>query len=88
MVSLLIRDVDPALHARLMERAAAHHRSLEDEVRTLLRTGLAREDLTPRPENLVALAARLFGSDNGAELDIPARNRVADRPPPDFAADP
>jgi hypothetical protein len=45
-------------------------------------------DVDPRPESLVALAARLFGSDNGAELDIPARDCAMDRPPPDFSADP
>jgi antitoxin FitA len=44
MASLLIRNVDPALHARLKARAAAHHRSLEDEARLLLRTGLTRPD--------------------------------------------
>ena len=87
MASLLIRNVDPALHARLKARAAAHHRSVEEEARTLLRTGLARSEALERPESLVALAGRLFGPRHGITLDIPARDRVHDRPPPDFSTD-
>jgi plasmid stability protein len=33
MTSLLIRNVDPVLHARLKARAAEHRRSLEEEAR-------------------------------------------------------
>jgi plasmid stability protein len=43
MASLLIRNVDPVLHARLKESAAAHNRSLEEEAREALRAGLARQ---------------------------------------------
>jgi antitoxin FitA len=87
MASLLIRNVDPALHARLKARAAAHHRSLEEEARTLLRTSLARSEALERPESLVALAGRLFGSSHGITLGIPARDRAHDRQPPDFSTD-
>jgi plasmid stability protein len=38
MASLLIRNVDTALHDLLKARAAAHRRSLEEEARVLLRT--------------------------------------------------
>ena len=48
MASLLIRHVDDALHARLKERAAAHHRSLEEEARELLRTAVARQEASSR----------------------------------------
>ena len=85
MATLLIRNVDPALHARLKARAAAHHRSLEEEARTLLRTGLARSEPEARPENLVTLATRLFGPEHGVELELPPRDRSQDRPPPDFS---
>jgi plasmid stability protein len=84
MASLLIRNVDPALHARLKARAAAHHRSLEDEARSLLRTGLARQERETQAEDLVALATRLFGPENGVDLALPPRD-AQDRPPPDFS---
>jgi plasmid stability protein len=80
--SLLIRNVDKALHGRLKQRAAAHHRSLEAEVRDLLRTALARQ---PREENIVDLARRLFGPKHGVDLPIPPRGDELERPPPDFS---
>jgi antitoxin FitA len=71
MVSVLIRNVDATLHARLKASAAAHRRSLEEEARTLLRAAVARQD-TPR-ESLVALSRRLFGAEHGADLALPQR---------------
>jgi antitoxin FitA len=82
MPSLLIRNVDPVLHARLKERAVAHRRSLEEEVRDLLRAATARQT---RDENVVDVALRLFGSKHGVDLDIPPRGTAPQRPPPDFA---
>jgi plasmid stability protein len=84
MATLLIRNVDPDLHARLKERAAAHHRSLEEEVRTLLRTGVARTETEAPREDLITLATRLFRPENGIELALPSRATALDRPPPDF----
>jgi antitoxin FitA len=80
--TLLIRDVDATLHARLKERAAVHRRSLEEEVRELLRALTAGQ--TP-DENVVDLARRLFGPKRGADLDIPSRGSASERPPPDFS---
>jgi len=40
MASLLIRNVDPALHAVLKARAAEHGRTLEEEARALIRIAL------------------------------------------------
>ena len=82
MPSLLIRNVDAALHARLKEHAAAHRRSLEEEARELLRAGVARQAAAPR-ENIVSIARRLFGPRHGLELDLPPR--VPSRKPPDFS---
>lgn len=83
MGSVLIRNVDATLHARLKARAAAHHRSLEEEARELLRAAVARQEKPPR-ENLVALARRLFGPEHGADLDIPPRGAAPGKAPPDF----
>ncbi len=82
MPSLLIRNVDAALHARLKERAAAHHRSLEEEVRDLLRTATSRQ---AREENVVDVAQRLFGPKHGVDLEIPPRGSALQRKPPDFS---
>ncbi|NLX97869.1 MAG: DNA-binding protein [Rhodopirellula sp.] len=40
MAELVVRDVEPALVARLKERADAHRRSVEDEHRAILRDAL------------------------------------------------
>lgn len=84
MPSLLIRNVDEALHARLKERAADHHRSLEAEVRALLRAGVVQPE-TPEQGNLVELARRLFGREHGVELDNSARGTAPESLPPDFS---
>jgi plasmid stability protein len=86
MASLLIRNVDTALHTRLKARAATHHRSLEEEARVLLRIGLARPDPAPDRSSLPALASRLFGAADGVDLALPPRDPAQDRAPPDFAA--
>jgi antitoxin FitA len=41
MATLVIRNVEDELHARLKARAAAHSHSMEEEARLLLRQGLA-----------------------------------------------
>ena len=64
MTSILIRNVDETLHARLKARAAAHRRSLEDEIKELLRGAAARQE-APARENLATLALRLFGPEHG-----------------------
>jgi antitoxin FitA len=84
MTSLLIRNVDEALHARLKARAAEHRRSLEEEARELLRSAVARQETASR-ENLVETARRLFGPEQGVELEIPRRGTGPARAVPDFA---
>lgn len=86
MASLLIRNVDATLHARLKASAASHRRSLEEEVRALLRAGLARHETAAKPD-LIALARRLFGESQGIALDLPDRAEARDREPPDFGSE-
>ena len=81
--SLLIRNVDAALHARLKAHATKHRRSLEEDARELLRAALAQRAAGPG-ENIVDIASRLFGTRHGVELDIPPRSREPGRRPPDF----
>ena len=84
MASLLIRNVDPVLHARLKARAAEHRRSLEEEARELLRAGVARQEAEPG-ETLIELAQRLFGPEHGIEFEIPPRGTAPASLPPDFS---
>ena len=82
MPSILIRNVDEALHQRLKSSAATHRRSLEEEARELLRTALARQG-SSRDENVAEIVERLFGDDReDFDLEIPARGRTPKRPPP------
>ncbi len=84
MPSLLIRNVDPPLHARLKARAAQHRRSLEEEARELLRNALARDE-NESGQSLLDAAERLFGKEHGVDLELPPRSAEIERPPPDFS---
>lgn len=85
MTSLLIRNVDEALHAQLKRRARLRQRSMDEEVRETLRLAIARDACAPVGENLMDIAARYFGPENGVDLDLPARSQDLERPPPDFS---
>ncbi len=73
MASLVIRNIEEDLKERLRIRAAQHGRSMEEEVRIILRLAIKGE--TPH-KNLADLAQDLFGKD-GVELephpDVPVR---------------
>jgi plasmid stability protein len=74
----LIRNVDVALdgpgHTTYSKKhTAAHRRSLEEEVRELLRGAITRQ---PQEEHIVDLALRLFGPNHGVEMDPTARQRT------------
>lgn len=82
MANLLVRNVDPALLVRPNPRGVAHHCLLEEEVRMLLRTGLAAARPRLRAENLVTLAVRLFGPEHGGDLDLLSRDGSQRGAPP------
>lgn len=82
MPSLLIRNVDATLHKQLKRRAAAHRRSLEEEVRELLQQAINAQ---PQGGHIVDIARRLFGPRHGVDLGIPPRGSAPERPPPDFS---
>ena len=85
MPSLLINDLDDALHAKLEARALAHRRSLADKARETLRDAVAGEAAAAAPTDIVSLFTRHFGAENGVTLDLPPRSADAVRPPPDFS---
>jgi plasmid stability protein len=88
MPSLLIRNVEPALHARLKSQAADHRRSLEEEVRVLLRNGVGLPEKVATGADIVRMAEQLFGELDGVDLELPPRDWRDDRPPPDFGHEP
>ena len=82
MATLVIRNVEDNLHARLKEQAAAHGRSMEEEVRQVLRAALAPEQLAETVGLGTAIRA-LFEPLGG--LDLPEIERDPPREPPDFS---
>lgn len=80
MGSILIRQVDDSTKARLKARASRHGRSMEEEVRAILRAAVSTDDRQPR--NLAEAVHNLFAPLGGIEL--PAVPREPMREPPDF----
>lgn len=70
MAALTIRGLDEQTHARLRVEAARHGRSMEAEVRAILRERFA----TPAPER--GLGTRIherFAALGGIDLELPPR---------------
>lgn len=84
MSSLVIRHLDPALHARLAARARAHRRTVEEEAVELLRSAAPDEAKEAAGETLMGIARRCFGPDRGLDEDMSLRRSGPERPPPDF----
>jgi antitoxin FitA len=80
MASITIRNLDDQLKQRLRMRAAHHGRSMEDEVREILRIALAEERTAP--QDLGLAIRRRFAPFGGVELPTATRELV--RQPPNF----
>ena len=70
MATLTIRDLDDELRAQLRVRAARHGRSMEAEVRVILRDALTRP---PTADRLGSRIRQRFSSVGGVELELPER---------------
>jgi len=81
MASITIRNLDDDVKMRRRVRAAEHHRSMEEEVRIILRDAVNDGRATPR--GLAKLTRECFAPLGGVELELPTR--VAMREPPDFS---
>ncbi len=80
MAQLVVRDLEGDVKARLQRRAKQHGRSMEDEVRHILRQAIATEDRTVR--KLGSRIAKRFRT-NGLTDDLPElRGHAAE--PADF----
>jgi len=85
MPSLLIRNLDASLHARIKQRARRNLRSMDAEAQDMLRRADIAADLAPRKESIVDIADRIFGPLGGVDLDLPPRGSMPGREPPDFS---
>ncbi|MCY4183626.1 MAG: plasmid stabilization protein [Gammaproteobacteria bacterium] len=79
MASITIRNLDDQVKTLLRVRAAAHHRSMEEEARLILRQAVGAK---PSSRNLAEIAQAHFGPENGVDLELPMR--VPGREPPAF----
>ena len=80
MASITIRNLDEQTKARLRVRAAHRKRSMEDEVRHILRAALV-EDASP-PPNLAEAIRRRFGPLGGVALRVAPREPMREPPQP------
>ncbi len=81
MASITIRNLDEDVKTRLRVRAAEHHRSMEEEVRIILRNAV--NDRQAGPRNLAKFTRECFAHLGGVELELPPRGSM--RQPPDFS---
>lgn len=79
MATLTIRNIDDALKRRLRLRAAERGRSMEEEVREILRMTLGP---SPAPSDLGQSIHNRFAALDGVEFELPARGPM--RQPPAF----
>lgn len=72
VATLTVRDLDDALKARLRVRAAENGRSMESEVRAILRAALA----TPPDRGMGSRIRRRFADLDDATFPLPLRTDV------------
>ena len=80
MASITIRNLDPQIKSRLRIRAAQHDRSMEEEVRSILRVTLAEG--SERSQDLAEAIRRRFEPLGGVELSLPPREPMREPPLP------
>ena len=79
MASITVRNLDEGVKKRLRVRAADNGRSMEEEVRLILREAVEPET---RGENLAEAIRARFAPLGGVELELPPREPM--REPPKF----
>ena len=73
MASITVENIDDGLKQRLRVRAAGHGRSMEEEVREILREVVG--DGMP-PDDLAAAIRKRVASLGGVDLDVPERESM------------
>ena len=80
MAQIVVRNLEDEVKARLRRRAAANRRSMEEEVRDILRAAVHMEDKKPAG-GLGTEIAKIFA---GHGLDSPIRELRFEIKPPSF----
>ncbi len=75
MANLIIRNIDDALKEQLRMQAAKHGRSMEEELRCILRQTLLQDK--PVHHAFGSHLHARFAKFNSVELDLPARRDTA-----------
>ncbi|MDE0001472.1 MAG: plasmid stabilization protein [Rhodospirillaceae bacterium] len=79
MASITISNLDDDVKMKLRVRAADNGRSMEEEVRRILRDAVGSK---PSARNLTRIIGSHFGLAHGVDLDLPPRE--PGREPPSF----
>jgi plasmid stability protein len=77
MAQLIVRDLEDDVKSRLKRRAERHGRSMEEEVRDILRNA-AKEESRPPPKLGSRIAARF--AETGLSADLPELRGLPPRP--------
>lgn len=80
MATITVRNLDEWVKQKLRVRAAANGKSMEQEVRDILRTAVEEERLST--QDLASAIRSRFASLGGVELELPPRTAM--REPPQF----
>ncbi len=78
MTTLTVRNIEDDLKSRLRVRAAERGHSMEEEVRSILRSALHRENAPAK--GLGTAIHELFKPFGGVDLDIPQREPMRELP--------
>ena len=81
MANIMIRNLDDDVKTQLRVRAAENRRSMEEEVRIILREAVNGGRAGPR--DLAKFTRECFAPLGGVELDLPPRGPMHE--PPDFS---
>lgn len=71
MSTLTVRNIEPEIKDKLRLRAAAHGRSMEEEVRSILRQAMTQD---ARPSGLGSRIHARFAAMGGVALPLPDRS--------------
>jgi antitoxin FitA len=89
VASVTVRKIDEGDKAKLRVRAARNGRSLEEELRHIIKVAANEVDHVnavlkrePAPDNVADAIADIFGRIGGVELELPPR--TFNREPPRF----
>ena len=80
MAQIVVRNIEDSVKARLKRRAARHGRSMEEEVRTILREAVKRNEQPSATQGIGTAIANEFAG-IGLSEEIPEWRGYSVRPP-------